>query len=115
LALASLSWPKEVPTKAETTWRWVLPPWARALRIKWARRRCQVQESTRETADLTPSGLRTLRSATLVASRGLFGEKELDHRPHENSQIKTRHFNLHSQKIESAISHFGNPNDGYVI
>ena len=36
------SWAKAVAMKAETTRRPLLPAWARALRMKWTRQRCQV-------------------------------------------------------------------------
>ena len=46
-----------VPTKAETTLRWVLPAWARAFLMKCTRQRCQVALSTRETAALAEKAL----------------------------------------------------------
>ncbi len=50
-ALAALAWSW---AKAETTRRLCLPAWARTLRMKWTRQRCQVAHSTLDTAALMP-------------------------------------------------------------
>ena len=55
LAASALSWAKAVAMKAETTRRPLLPAWARALRMKWTRQRCQVAFITLATAALMPS------------------------------------------------------------
>ena len=49
-----LGWAKAVAMKAETTRRLLLPAWAKALRWKWTRQRCQVVDSTRAVAALFP-------------------------------------------------------------
>src|SRR5258708_24938034 len=41
-ACSASSWAKAVAMKAETTRLPLLPAWARALRMKWTRQRCQV-------------------------------------------------------------------------
>jgi len=55
LAAAAVSCAKAVAMKAEMTRRPFLPAWARALRWKWTRQRCQVAQRTLDTAALMPS------------------------------------------------------------
>ena len=55
LAASGVSWAKAVAMKAETTRRPLLPAWARTLRMKWTRQRCQVAHRTLVTAALRPS------------------------------------------------------------
>jgi hypothetical protein len=50
--------------KAATTRRPRLPAWARALRVKWKRHRCQVVLSTLLTAALMPSWASEITSLT---------------------------------------------------
>ena len=49
-ALIGSSWAKAVPTRAETTARWVLQAWVSAFLMRWTRQHGQLQESTLDTA-----------------------------------------------------------------
>jgi len=74
LAASGVSWAKAVAMKAETTRRPLFPAWASALRMKWTRQRCQVAQSTFDTAALMPSWASdttslTPRSPRLVSLR----------------------------------------------
>ena len=64
LAASAVSWAKAVAMKAETTRRPLFPAWARALRWKWTRHRCQVALRTFETAALMPSWASLMTSFT---------------------------------------------------
>ena len=54
---------------AETTRRPLLPAWARALRMKCTRQRCQVARNTRATAALMPSCASEMTSLTPARPR----------------------------------------------
>lgn len=54
LAAAWSGWAKAVAMKAETTRRLLLPAWAKALRWKCTRQRCQVVDKTQAVAALIP-------------------------------------------------------------
>jgi hypothetical protein len=55
---------KAVATKSETTRRPLLPAWARALRKKWTRQRCQMAQRTFTIAAFSPSWASEMASLT---------------------------------------------------
>src|SRR5436190_24087375 len=68
-AISASSWAKAVAMKAATTRRPCLPAWARTLRMKCTRQRCQEACRTLATAALSPSCASEITSLTPLRPR----------------------------------------------